>query len=98
MMQQQKPPLSTNRTYYIGRWSVIPHEPLSRDNVMGKWLVDIKYSPRAAGVLQVIDHRVLTTAPGPLTLMQAVALFGVRTTRRIVVKRNPGQMSLGLAA
>lgn len=95
MIQHKPPALNINTTYYCGRYAVQPIEPLGTGP---KWVTYIKFSERASGVLQVIDHRLLTTAPQSLTLRQAAALFGTDTIRRKMVRRNPAQMAFALAA
>jgi hypothetical protein len=95
IMQIHKPPLNIDSAYYIGRYAVNPVEPLGSGY---KWLTYIHFSPRASGVLQCLDYRLLTTEPQSLTLRQAAAIFGVDTIRRKMQRRNPGQMSLPLAA
>jgi hypothetical protein len=84
-----------NRAYYIGRYTVNPVEPLGTGP---KWLCYIHFSPRASGVLQCLDYRLLTTEPGAITLRQAAALFGADTLRRKMTRRNPAQLPLALAA
>lgn len=97
MNRKQKPPLDTNRVYHIGVYECVPVEPLS--DPMKRWLCYVKFSPRASGVLHILDWRLLTDRPQPITLRQAAALFGVDTLRKRMTRRvTPGQLPLGLAA